>query len=605
MPTAQQVNDTFNTFMSHVDGHVQKGHPLPNRYLSRLRPFADANSVEDVDRGVRTVRHGARMAAESAREAVGFNMRKVVAPVTGAGTGVGVAAGVAAATGGALSGPAAGIVLGAGLAVGLAALAVQQGIRAWGYHDACRELDGKSADEIALNKDDIAKLFDAVNLGGLSELARSFEKAWEAGKEVMRVAKPISSEVGAGGTCFKAAEHAYSLLYCFKRCIRLFYEGPEGFGDHRLRNVQLFVNLVPRDLFAKAEKALAEYGTMTVFFLSKTTLPPQADVRGPQNEGLLRWKDWADARIDRTDRAKASNQRAWVAAFARSGQAEGDPKGLGAYWESVVNQIPPSKLRLLQDYQREVLARQAPLFGQSGFRPLVTLKDQIKNQFNPRQLPGLALTVARPVTALVVKKCLDDLLLHTALSSGAAWATSGISAGVGGVVSPLVSAFSTMAVEALNSKWNLFQIFIMNPDPARKVRLIRDILEAGGYAEVMHLSGRITAAIDALQAQAGSLTPGMWFEDDLKSMVRELYRLQQYVVRLAVQSVLWELLLALIEEGRVQLKKALGSAYRDFVNWMKLRLNDDRTGNFHKNCKSACYAIDANGKPVIPLFQAW
>jgi hypothetical protein len=599
------INDTFKAFMAHVGGHVEKGHPLPFRATSRL-------GLALVDKVLRIGQHAGRMVENATWEAGQYNKRKIVGPVAGAvagaGTGVGVAAITAAVAGGALSGPAAGVIVGAGLAVGLAALAVQQGIRVANYHGARKDIDdwGK---EHPLDQIEINKLFDAVNLGGLSELTRSFEKAWEAHQEFYRMAggnlEVLKSDVGRAGTCFKAAEHAYRLLYWFKRARRLFHEGPEGYGDHRLRNVKLFVKLVPQSHFAQAEVALAKYGRDLVNFLAEEApqLPSTGTVR-LQNEGFLKWADWAvecsDAPKDHSANAK---WRVRVASLAKEGRAVGDPKGLVAKWGSLVEE---SHIKGVGENKRAELANEAPFWGQSGSRPLVA---QLKNQF---QLPGLGLTGARPVTVLVVKKCLDDLLLNTAISGGAAWATSGISACVAGVVSPLVSLFSTMAAEAINSWLNLREIFKPSTHDAMKVRLIRDNLEAGGAAEVKYLGERIKASIDALNRHAKYLGEVGIRGDPVKSMVIELYRsmvielyrLHQYVVRLAVQSVLWELLLALILGWREKSREDLRDAYTEFERLMKERLGSNTGRSYHANCWSACYRIDDKGNPVDPLFKA-
>jgi hypothetical protein len=489
-----------------------------------------------------------------------------------------------------------GIVLGAGLAVGLAAMAVQQGIRVVSYKGARKVIDDWAKDH-PLDKIDAEKLFDAVNLGELSELARSFEKAWGAQQEFYRMAAVdlanLKKDVGdKGGTCFKAAEHAYRLLYWFKRGIRLFDERP--CGDHRLRNVQLFVKLVPRQLFADAEVALAKYGRELVNFLAKHPQPASTGSAELKNDGFLRWADWA-ARWD-----QANPLGARVASLAEDGRKVGDPKRLVEKWGRLVQRLHTNGFKSLNDKERGELAKQAP---GPGFVATA------RNQNLPPNHFAKALTIGKPVTVLVLKEALNSALLGTALSNGAAWATSGISAGVGGVASLLVSAFCTMAAETINSKENLEDIFNQNTNPAVKVRLIRDNLEAGGSTEVMYLRGRIEASIKDLEKQRTKLSP-VWVGDDpAKIMVIELYRLHQYVVRLAVQSVLWELLLALILTWIEVMKGDFTWAYVQFETEMKKRLRDEGTGGYHKNCRSACYqlvtGLDNVTRLKDPLFRAW
>jgi hypothetical protein len=595
MVSEPEINRALETFMADVEGHVLKGHPLPYRTTSML-------GLARLDSLLRTVHHGGRMAVESVAEAVLWNKRKVVGPVAGAGTGVAVAASAAALGVTAMSGPQAGIVLGAGLTVGLAALAVQQAIRVKGYHDARKDVADRYQ-QGPVDNIDIDKLFNAVNLGGLSDLARSFEKARAAQREFELKANNIKQppEVGSKGTCFQAAEYAYRLLYWYKRAHRLFDDGDRG--DHRLRNVSLFVELVPRKLLWDAEKALVAYGQMTVDFLAQRT-DPKADPRflplgpAPQNEGLLKWADWADA-CRYCPKGVEHKWRADVASVAGYGRAGGDPKRLVEYWDRVVKETNTRQLQYRDANERAKLASQLPTQG--GPRPLQALK----NQFLP---PTVALTIAKPVTVLVIKELLNAGLLHAALSSGPAW---GISAATGAVAAPItvvVPVFITMAAEALNSELNLRSIFDQNTDPAEKVRLIRDNLEAGGSAKVMDLRNCINASLESLESYWLKCVDNMWnnaWFNPLKSLVVELYRLHQYVVQLAVQSVLWELLLALIQAGRNDMMNALISAYGSFMASMKRRLKDDGRDHFHKNCKSACYRIDATTRsPEFRLLQA-
>jgi hypothetical protein len=590
MLTFEQIEQAYRVFESEISEYSDRGLPLPDRGTTRA-------GLHELGRRLRGVNRAGDLAGKTVRETLSNNKRQIANTVFSAGTGVAISTGLGALGVASVAGPQAVLTVPITVTVGLAFFA---GTQLYGRHQL-KEARKAILTQYLNNPEgvDHGKLAELVKGSELTTLAKHFEDAFCRAEEVGHYRfSNLDNIVGYGGTCFRAVERLHKLLM-WKRAIERLLVGGEIAPGTGLMNVLVFVDLVPRKLYEKAEATLAECGKAAVEAMERVdfehpSLPHfQRELRVlPADEGLLKWATWAqDAPWSRTtiDDSATALLRAWVQPHSDSKKYPTLKKWRAAFEEA----------------DARVNTKDARVNTKKGTTSFLKNQNTKVKVFN---------TVGKPLTKLIIKE-----LATNSFQNPASWAHGGAGAGLGLVMNAPVSlAFGAIA-EAINAKIDAKKIFSNTTSLQEKVRAIATVLQHSGISEMETLDKEMTALCNSIPELAADVGPSApivmrkageepYHHKKLKMLLEQLYSLHEKLAQLATLHTLCEFLLDYINEGVVSMPELWNQRYHEFKEAMKHRLADEGGDIYHTQCKTACYRIilvegehELQGEFVNPL----
>jgi hypothetical protein len=568
MPTVEQIKQAYKVFCSHISEYVEANRPLPMRGTTRL-------GLDKLNRGLGHLKRAGDKAGKHVRETASNQKRQIATMGVSMGVSTGLAAGCGAlGVTGAFGGPQAMVTVPITVAVGLTFFAATK------YHGARQLNNARKAILTQYHKDpkgvDHGKLFAAVKGGELTTLAQHFEDLFRAEEAFWRASSGyLENSVGHGGSCFKSAEYLYKLLM-FRRAIDRLQVRVDSAPGTGMRNVLLFVDLVPQKLYADAEATLARCGeaavkAMEYVDLNNTSLPhPQRGLRvRPPDEGLLKWATWAE-KADWIRASDAGDRMSLLAALVQP-FSEKCPTLKG--WRAAFAEVEPARVDTKKGIAKGIA---------KGMENQLTTKVPLVNM------------VGKPVTSVVIK----EFVTHS-FSNGASWGMGFAGAGLTTLAAlPLNVALGAVA-EVINAKLDEKKIFSNTTSLREKVRAIATVLQYSGISAMETLDKEMPALSNSIRHDAEWVLDVLGpYERDkhklsqkLKELFERLYSLHEKLAELATLHALWEILVNLIDEEVAKWPEYWNELYLAFESRMRHRLEDARGNSYHTNCETACYRI--------------